>query len=223
MKTIIVANWKMNPITVNEAKKLFLAEKKEGAVICPPFQYIALFKGFNGLGAQDCHWEEKGAYTGEISARMLKNIGVKYVIIGHSERRSHFKETDETINKKLVAALNAGLTPILCVGEKKGEDAYEIIENQLEKDLKGITRKDLNKIIIAYEPVWAIGTGDFCEAYEAKEVLRFIKEKFSNKVLYGGSVNSKISSEYIEVGFNGLLVGGASLNADEFKKIVKNG
>jgi triosephosphate isomerase len=223
-KPLIVANWKMNPVALAEAKELFSAIKKLDAVICPPFCYLSSKIMPSGakfrLGAQNCHWEEKGAYTGEISPKMLKSLGVEYVIIGHSERRIHFQETDEIINKKLKAALQSALIPILCVGEKKGEDANLIIENQINNDLKDIAQDDARKIIIAYEPVWAIGTGDFCESKIAETALRLIKIKVNTKVLYGGSVNSKISADYLRVGFDGLLVGGASLNAEEFAKIV---
>jgi len=222
MKSLIIANWKCNPTTLVEAKKLFNQVKNTDAIICVPFVYISELKS-NNLCAQNCFWAESGPYTGEVSPKMLKDSGIKYVIIGHSERRIYFEETDEMINKKLKAVLNAGLIPILCIGDKKGESAEKIIDKQLKKDLKGIAPKKLNKIIIAYEPVWAIGTGDFCEKNQAKKALRFIKSKLKNKILYGGSVNSKIAKNYIDVGFDGLLVGGASLNADEFIKIVKNG
>ena len=228
MKKIIIANWKMNPPTIKEAKQLFKGvfnaikkTKKVDVLISAPFVWLPFFKKAK-LCAQNCFWEEKGPYTGEISPKMLKNLGVEYVIIGHSERRNCLGETDEIVNKKLKSALNAELIPILCVGEKKGEDAEIIIENQLEKDLDKISEEDKNKIIIAYEPVWAIGTGDFCEQYKAQEALKFIKSKIDNKVLYGGSVDSKIAKNYIDVGFDGLLVGGASLKADEFIKIIKN-
>ena len=223
-KPLIVANWKMNPATRDEAKKLFAGVKKLDAVVCPPSCFLdskILPSGVKfALGAQNCHWEEKGPFTGEISPKTLKELGIEYVIIGHSERRAHFYETDEMINKKLKAALNSGLIPILCIGEKEGEDAKAVIEKQINEDLKGIT--DIGKIIIAYEPVWAIGTGNFCEPQKAKTVLDLIKEKINNRILYGGSVNSKISADYIKVGFDGLLVGGASLDAEEFSKIVKN-
>jgi len=226
MKKLIIGNWKCNPATLTEAKKLFNAVKKLDAIICPPFCYLdAKIRPAGAkftLGAQNCHWEEKGAYTGEISSKMLKSLDVKYVIIGHSERRIHFQETDEIINKKLKSALKLGLIPILCIGEKEGEDAKSVVDKQLGEDLNGIIDTDIKKIVIAYEPVWAIGTGNFCEPQKAKEVLGLIKRKITNKVLYGGSVNSKISADYIKVGFDGLLVGGASLNAEEFAKIVKN-
>lgn len=174
------------------------------------------------LGAQNCHWEEKGAFTGEISPKTLKELGVEYVIIGHSERRIHLQETDEMINKKLKAALKFGLIPILCIGEKENEDAKLIVEKQLNEDLKDAADNEIKKIILAYEPVWAIGTGNFCDPQKAKKVLELIKEKLDNRVLYGGSVNSKISGDYLKIGFEGLLIGGASLDAEEFIKIIEN-
>lgn len=201
MKKLIIANWKSNPTSKAEAKKLFNAVKKTKAIICPPFPYLSVFK-YNFLCAQDC-----------LSPKKLKDLGVKYVIIGHSERRA-LGETEEIIEKKLKAALKAGLIPILCVGEKKGENAKKVINKQLKKNLKGV--------IIAYEPVWAIGTGNFCSANKANKVREFIKEKLDNKILYGGSVNSKIAKDYLKIGFDGLLIGGASLDAEEFRKIAKN-
>jgi triosephosphate isomerase len=212
MKKIIIGNWKMNPNSLAEAKRLFDAVKKTKAVICPPFVYLSKFK-YKFLGAQDCFWEQGGAYTGEVSPKMLRDLGVKYVIIGHSERRA-LGETEEIIEKKLRAVLKVGLIPILCVGEKKGENARKVINKQLNGNLKGV--------IIAYEPIWAIGTGNFCSAEKANKIREFIKQKIDNKILYGGSVNSKIAKDYIDVGFDGLLVGGASLDAKEFIKIVKN-
>ena len=237
MKLLIVANWKCNPTTIAEAKKLLgemvksIGKTENNVVICPPFLYLPELIDFVRkeadlsrieFGAQDCFWVESGPYTGEVSPSILKDSGVKYVIIGHSERRIHFNETDEMINKKLKSALSVGLIPILCIGEKGGEIVNQVIENQLNQDLDGITEKELNEIIIAYEPVWAIGTGDFCEPAKAAETLKFIKSKIKNKLLYGGSVTSKISRDYIDVGYDGLLVGGASLKADEFISIVKN-
>ena len=211
----------MNPDSIKEAKKLFNAVKKTKAIICPPFVYLPFLK-YKFLGAQNCHYEQSGAYTGEVSPKMLKDLGCKYVIIGHSERRKYFKETDEIINKKLKAGLKTGLIPILCIGEKRGKNPKRVINNQLKTDLKGINKKDLKKIIIAYEPVWAIGTGDFCPIEKAKKAREFVEEKLNNKILYGGSVNSKIARDYIKVGFDGLLVGNASLDAKEFIRIVKN-
>ncbi len=221
MKPLIIANWKCNPRTLVEARELFNKVKKTNAIICPPFVYLSEFN-YKPLGAQNCLWEESRPYTGEISPKMLKDLGARYVIIGHSERRNYFKETDMIINKKLNAALKAGLKPILCIGEKKGENPEKIINSQLNKDLRGITKKDRRKIIIAYEPVWAIGTGNFCQPQKARKALLFIKNRFAGRILYGGSVNSKISGDYTKAGFDGLLVGGASLNSKEFIKITKN-
>ena len=198
---LIVANWKSNPKTLAQAKKLFNAVKETNAVICPPFPYLSLFK-YKFLCAQDY-----------LSPKKLKDLGIKYVIIGHSERRA-LGETEEVIEKKLRAALKAGLIPILCVGEKKGENAKRVVTKQLKKNLKNT--------IIAYEPVWAIGTGNFCSANKANKVREFIKEKLDNKILYGGSVNSKIAKDYLKIGFDGLLIGGASLDVEEFRKIAKN-
>jgi len=228
MKPLIIANWKCNPKTTKIAEGLFnkvkngiKTIKKAEVVIAPPFVWLPILKGMV-LAGQDCVWEECGPYTGEISPQMLESFGVRYIIVGHSERRIHFKETDEMINRKLKAVLKAGLRPVLCIGEKKGENAYKIINKQLKIDLKGISGKDSKNIIIAYEPVWAIGTGDFCQPGKAKKALVFIKKKINTGILYGGSVNSKIAKSYIKVGFDGLLVGGASLNAEEFIKIAKN-
>ena len=240
MKPLIVANWKMNPTSLAETKRLFNSVKngikkikKAEVVICPPFVYLSTFsqqyrrlvRGTVRLGGQDCFWEEKGAFTGEVSPAMLKNLGCEYVIIGHSERRRYFQETDEMINKKIKAALKVKLKPILCVGEteeeRKNGKAEEILKRQIEKDLKEIESFNL---IIAYEPVWAIGTGNSCGAGEAQNIKNFISGIIpSVKILYGGSVNSGNSKEYIkEAGFGGLLVGGASLDAEEFSKIIKS-
>lgn len=247
---LIVGNWKMNPQNslqvenllqdIKNEMKNFSFEQKE-VVICPPFIYLSnvqhLLSNDVKLGAQNCFWEEKGAFTGEISPLQLKNLNVKYVIIGHSERRQYLGETDEMIAKKLKAVLEARLSPILCIGETKeereAEKTAEILKHQLENNLKeAISYKiQTNKLIIAYEPVWAIGTGDFCEANEALSNLLFIKKQLLKlfpknlaekiKILYGGSVDSKIAKDYINVGFDGLLVGGASLRAGEFVKILK--
>ena len=229
MKPLIIANWKMNPLTPKEAKALFDAVKKGAkgpeVVICPPFVYLPLLKGLP-LGAQNCSWEEKGAYTGEISPLMLKEMGVDYVIIGHSERRKYFGETDEQINKKISKALAAGLKVIFCIGETEAERSSgkknEVLERQIKTGLSGINNQE--NISVAYEPVWAIGTGNNCSVQETKESIDFIR-KFvpESRILYGGSVNGENSGPYIkEAGANGLLVGGASLKADEFIKIVKS-
>ena len=204
-KTLIVANWKMNPVSLAEAKKLYNSVKKDvkniktaEIIVCPPFIYLDSLKA---NGAQDCFWEEKGAFTGEISFLMLKKMKIKYVIIGHSERRKHFQETKEMTVKKIKAALSVGLKPILCIDKI----------SQIPEGIK--------EIIIAYEPLFAIGTGKPCSAEKAKKIRKKIK---FNQVLYGGSVNSQNAVNYIKkAGFQGLLVGGASLNSKEFIEIVK--
>ena len=204
MKPLIVANWKCNPITLKEAEALFNAVKNAGAIICPPFIYLSVLKA---NGAQDLFWEDSGPYTGEVSALMLKNMGVKYVIIGHSERRKHFKETNEMIEKKLQAALRVGLKPILCVDKI----------SQIPKDFKNI--------IIAYELPSAIGTGKACSLERARKMRLGIQKIVGAKtpILYGASVNSQNAQDFIKkAGFQGLLVGGASLNPKEFIDIVKN-
>ena len=181
------------------------------------------------------HWEEKGAYTGEISGDMLSKMGVEYVIIGHSERRAYFAETDETVNKKIKSALNYNLKPIVCVGESLEQRetgvAKEIITKQTELALDGIDAKDLEKIIIAYEPIWAIGTGKTATKEDANESIKWIREKIVEKygqqvadgviIQYGGSVKSSNAKELFEMSdIDGGLVGGASLDAEEFAKIV---
>ena len=235
MEKIIIANWKCNPVTSKEAMELFMGvingigKTKNEVVICPPFLYLPRLamlvnkKTNIELGSQDCFWAEKGPFTGEVSPAILKDLKIKYVIIGHSERRINFSETDEMINKKLRAALDAGLIPILCIGEKKGENAEEIVGNQLGLDTEGINENDLKKIIIAYEPVWAISTsgGEICSPEYAKKMLEFIKQRFNGKIIYGGSVDSKIINDYLGVGYGGALVGGASLKVDEFINTVR--
>lgn len=208
-KPLIVANWKCNPTTLKGAKLLFDSVKKGikniknvEVVICPPFVYLPILRA---NGAQDVFYQEKGAYTGEISALMLKNLGVEYVIVGHSEKRKYQKETDEIIKKKLKAALAAGLKPILCVDKI----------SQLPKNIKG-------GFIVAYEPLFAIGTGKACSPERAKKMRLAIK-KINVPVLYGGSVNSQNAKDYIaKAGFQGLLVGGASLDPKEFIQLVKS-
>ncbi len=239
MKTLIAANWKLNPSTEKEAKKLFGAVKRgvknvknTEVVICPPFVYLPLFKGLT-LGAQNVFYKEKGAFTGEISPLMFKDLKVKYVIVGHSEVRKYLNETNEIINKKIKAVLAVKLNPILCVGENENENKSEILEKQIREGLKTISSKDAKNIVIAYEPVWAIGTGKNCSSEETMSSILFIKSiitKLYNrglsdkiKILYGGSVTSKNSDSYIkEAGANGLLVGGASLDPEEFVRIVKS-
>jgi len=235
MKTLIVANWKMNPSTLEGAKLLFEAVKKEvknikkvEIVICPPFTFLSNIQypiSNIKLGAQDCFWEKKGAFTGEISPLMLKDLGCQYVIIGHSERRKYQQEKDSMIYKKIEAALKRGLKPILCI------DKISQIPNFLRKRGGRRSRsplrpkKDLGGVIIAYEPLFAIGTGKPCSIEKAKKMRLLILRNLNKNlpVLYGGSVNSQNARDYIEKAkFQGLLVGGTSLNAQEFIKLVKN-
>lgn len=245
MKTFIVANWKMNPDSAVKAERLFDMVEKEikkikdiknaEVVICPPFVYLeSIIKNLEPgieLGAQDCHWEQEGAYTGEVSPKMLKDLGCSRVIVGHSERRKYLGETNEMVNKKLLAAFKASLKPVLCVGEKEGEEMGLLVEKQLVEGLRNINRGQMQDLIIAYEPVWAIGTGNPCKPNDALKATLFIRQVLSKlynrklaeeiPIIYGGSVNSKNAKDYMEVGMNGLLPGGASLNATEFVNIVK--
>lgn len=228
----------MNPQSYLEAEDLVkniingIEDTKDvSIVVCPPFTWVTDFshknKSFVSFGAQNVFYEDKGAYTGEISAQMLKNSNVEYVIIGHSERRKYFGETNEIINKKVKKALEVGLKVIFCIGETEEErnagKKNEILETQIKEGLFGID--NLEDISVAYEPVWAIGTGNNCSVEETKETVEYIRKfvKPETKILYGGSVKSDNSGAYIkEAGANGLLVGGASLNAEEFVKIVKS-
>ncbi len=232
MKPLIAANWKMNPVLQKEAENIFEGIKKgvknatSEVVVCPPFIYLEKLKGL-ALGAQNIYFEEKGAFTGEISGEMLRDLGVEYVIIGHSERRKYFGETDETVNKKIKKALEFGLKIIFCIGETAEErDAgkkNEVLQRQIQQGLKDVV--DIENVNVAYEPVWAIGTGNNCSVQETKESIDFIRKfvKQDTRILYGGSVKSENSGEYIKsAGANGLLVGGSSLNAEEFVKIVKS-
>lgn len=246
MKPLIVANWKMNPKTLTEANKLFDSvrnglrnNKKVDVVICPPFIYLEGLKRDSKLkiGAQDCFWEKAGAFTGEISADMLEKSGCRYVIIGHSERRRYLKESDSIINKKIKAALDGKLKPILCVGETKEEKSKgkfsTLIGTQIEKGLKRIPQTQINEVVIAYEPIWAIGTGKACQPVHVKITNLFIRKvitrlynrKISEKipVLYGGSINRENAIDYLKKSeMKGLLIGGASLKAEEFIKIVRD-
>ena len=206
------------------------APENREVVLCVPFTDLTIVnKSLHGnrirLGAQNVHWEDFGAYTGEISASMLTEMGVRYVIVGHSERRQYFGETDETVNLRLKAAQSSGLIPILCVGETKLQrDAGETeqkIDLQLERDLVGI---DQTKLVIAYEPIWAIGTGETCEVNEANRVIGLIRDRLTDSgvtILYGGSVKpSNIDEIMAQPQIDGVLVGGASLAASDFAGIV---
>jgi triosephosphate isomerase len=177
------------------------------------------------LGAQNIHWEDKGAYTGEIAGEMLTEIGISYVIVGHSERRQYFGDTDETVNLRLLAAQRHGLIPIFCVGETKAQrdvgETENVIINQLKKGLINVNQ---NNLIIAYEPIWAIGTGDTCESKEANRVIGLIRDNLQNKnvsIQYGGSVKpDNIDEIMAQPEIDGALVGGASLVASDFARIV---
>ena len=236
-KIVIAGNWKMYKTRAESLEFLqgFMScltetpEERE-VVLCVPFTSLAvLSKNLHGsrirLGAQNVHWQESGAFTGEISGPMLSELGVRYVIVGHSERRQYFGETDETVNLRLKAAQKYDLIPILCVGETKQQrDAGETeahIFSQLEKDLVGV---DQQTLVIAYEPIWAIGTGDTCEAKEANRVIGLIRSKLTNPdvpIQYGGSVKPEnIDEVMVMAEIDGVLVGGASLEARSFDRIV---
>ncbi len=204
--------------------------KDRETVLCVPFTDLnVLSKNLHGslirLGAQNVHWEETGAYTGEISGLMLDEIGVSYVIVGHSERRQYFGETDQTVNLRLKAAQKYGITPILCVGETKQQrDAFEtesIITDQIKQALVDV---DQNNLVIAYEPIWAIGTGDTCEVSEANRVIGLIRSLLSNQnvsIQYGGSVKpNNVDDIMAQPEIDGALVGGASLESQSFARIV---
>ena len=234
--------------TINDGRDLVNSLKRElydiegiDTVICPPYTlltYLADMLSFSNimLGAQDVHWEDEGAYTGEISAKMLKDAGCHYVIIGHSERRQYFAETNETVNKKTRAALANGLVPIVCVGETLSEreegKTFDIVKEHIQKGLSGFNTDEILEIIIAYEPVWAIGTGKTATPEQAQEVHLFIRKLLSEqwtqvaadqiRIQYGGSVKpDNIAALMSQEDIDGALVGGASLNSDSFVSIVK--
>ena len=244
-KKVIAGNWKMNMLPdaairfIDELTPLVKNTENE-VVLCVPYTdlFYSLLAAQNTnikIGAQNMHWEESGAYTGEVSGKMLKSIGVEYVIIGHSERRQYFAETDETVNKKLHAAFKYGLKPIVCVGEtleeREAGKAEEIITSQTEKALEGLSDKQVENTIIAYEPIWAIGTGKTATKEDANDAIKSIRNKISNIygqmvaerviIQYGGSVKSSNAKELFTMSdIDGGLVGGASLKSDEFAKIV---
>ncbi|MDR2267542.1 MAG: triose-phosphate isomerase [Christensenellaceae bacterium] len=245
-KPIIAGNWKMN-FTPKQTKKFVeeLAPLIEGVecdvVICAPFtDLVALRVATRGtrikVGAQNVHWAKSGAYTGEISAEMLKAMDVKYVIIGHSERRQYFGETDVTVNMRLRATLEAGLRAIVCVGEtlqeRDGDLTNEILSRQVKCALKDIDEVSLRRVVIAYEPVWAIGTGKTATAQEAEDSISYIRKTIRRlynsslataiRIQYGGSMNSKNVAELMAMeSIDGGLIGGASLKAEEFAKVIK--
>jgi triosephosphate isomerase len=247
MRTKIVAgNWKMNK-TASETAALIEGIKKETAgithvevVVCPPFTDLkdaaAACAGSNvKLGAQNIHWEASGAYTGEISAAMLKDLGVTHVIIGHSERRQYFGETDETVNKRTKAALDAGLVPLVCVGETLAERDNGQMESVVVRQTKaGLAGLDISKVVVAYEPVWAIGTGRTATPEQAQEVHALIRRTLAEmagaavaetvRIQYGGSMKPDNAKELMgKPDIDGGLIGGAALKADTFAAIIKAG
>jgi triosephosphate isomerase len=225
---LVVGNWKMNPNSPKKAKEIFekieskVKNLKSEIVICPPFLYLPILKPKIKnlkLGAQNIFWEEKGAFTGEISAKMIKSFGAKYVILGHVERKKYFSEKIWMIKKKMETAQKENLKPIICIGEmKKIKDPKKI----LKKEVIALIEKTKKLPIFAYEPCWAVGSKRPCPPKRAKEILDFLKKFLKTKILYGGSVNPKIAKDYIKAGFDGLLVGSLSLNPDQFSKIIKS-
>jgi triosephosphate isomerase len=244
-KPIIAGNWKMNK-TLKEAlemvEELKPMVKEAGCevVVCPPFvclgQVADAVKGSNiKVGAQNMHYEESGAYTGEVSPAMLRELNIEYVIIGHSERRQYFNDTDETVNKKVKAALKHSLIPIVCCGEslEEREDGItrDVLSRQIRKGLKGFSEENIEKIIVAYEPIWAIGTGRTATDEQANEAIAYIRSVIAEmyggetadkvRIQYGGSVKpSTIKAQMEQSDIDGALVGGASLNASDFAGIV---
>lgn len=243
---IIAGNWKMyktveeTGIFIEQFKQLIGDNTACEVVLCPPFTSLAALKANTAgtkiaLGAQNMHWETQGAYTGEISPAMLVAAGCKYVILGHSERREYFAESDEQINRKIKAALASGLVPILCVGEKLAQredgSTRQVVRTQLEGCLQGIEGRDIGRIIIAYEPVWAIGTGKTASSQDAEEVIAYIRGVVSElagqeaaeavRIQYGGSVKPENIRDLMAMpNIDGALVGGASLEASSFARIV---
>lgn len=245
-KAIIAGNWKMNK-TPDEARALveelipLVADAECEVVVCPPFVDLCpvskAIKGTNiHLGAQNIHWAKSGAFTGEISADMLKKFGVEYAIVGHSERRQYFGETDATVNMRAKAALENGISPIICVGEsleqrERGE-TDEFVASQVRGALEGISADDARRVVIAYEPIWAIGTGRTATAEMAEETITVIRKTlrsiFGNdaaetvRIQYGGSMNPQNAASLMAMeNIDGGLIGGASLKAEDFSKVVK--
>ncbi|WP_427705228.1 triose-phosphate isomerase [Staphylococcus sp. Mo2-6] len=248
-KPIIAGNWKMNK-TVQEAKDFVNAlptlpdTKEVESVICAPaIQLDALVTLVNDgkaqglqIGAQNAYFEDNGAFTGETSPAALADLGVKYVVIGHSERREIFKETDEDINKKAHAVFNHGMTPIICVGETDEEresgKANEVVGNQVKKAVEGLSEDQLQQVVIAYEPIWAIGTGKSSTSEDANEMCAFVRETVAElssqtvadatRIQYGGSVKPNNIKEYMaQSDIDGALVGGASLKVDDFVQLLE--
>ncbi|RDY24389.1 triose-phosphate isomerase [Romboutsia maritimum] len=244
-KPIIAGNWKMHK-TIKEALEFVNDVKGKvnntdvEAVICAPFTLLKDLKeatqGTNiKIGAQNMHFEEKGAFTGEISPLMLKELDMDYVVIGHSERRQYFNETNEAVNKKVLKALEVKIDPIVCVGEtleqREANQTKDICKVQVEEGLKNVANEDLHKVVIAYEPIWAIGTGKTATAQQANEVISYIREVVTGvygkeladkvRIQYGGSVKpSNVSEIMNQSDIDGALVGGASLKSSDFIELV---
>lgn len=248
-RKVVAGNWKMNmnlsgTIELISAIKneLSKSDSKSEVIVCPPFTSletaVTVVKGSSiKVGAQNMHYESDGAFTGEISADMLKSVGCEYVILGHSERRTLFGESDEMINKKVKKALSSGLKPIFCVGEtleeRESNLTEKVVEKQVKNGLSGISESELSELIIAYEPVWAIGTGKTASPEQAQEVHKFIRnlisKLYSNNladnlvIQYGGSVKPDNAEElFSQPDIDGGLIGGASLKADSFISIVNS-
>ncbi|MDV2582032.1 triose-phosphate isomerase [Alkalibacillus haloalkaliphilus] len=248
-KPIIAGNWKMHKLAGEGARflmdlreKLPAAEKVD-TVVCSPYIHLPLLteaaRDFPvSVGAQNMHFEDSGAFTGEVSPEMLKDILVEYVIIGHSERREMFGETDESVNKKTKAAFNHELTPIVCVGEsleqRENDETFTFVEQQVKNGLDGLTEEQLKQVVIAYEPIWAIGTGETATSEEANDVCAYIRQVLKDtysedvaqavRIQYGGSVKPANIDELLSKSdIDGALVGGASLEEDSFLKLVEAG
>ncbi|MBI5415688.1 MAG: triose-phosphate isomerase [Candidatus Omnitrophica bacterium] len=247
-RPVIAGNWKLNNTTKQAAELVTLLKRDLGdvtevdIVVCPVFTALSvmadiLMESNIAIGAQNLYWEDSGAFTGEVSAPLLKEIGVQYVIIGHSERRQYFGETNQTVNKKIRAALTHGLIPIVCVGEvleeRESNKTFDVIQSQCKDSLAGLGAEEMKKIIIAYEPVWAIGTGRTATPAQAQEVHHFIRELLFKgwgeevaqtlRIQYGGSVKPENIAELMaQPDIDGALVGGASLKAEAFVQVVKN-
>jgi triosephosphate isomerase len=248
MRTPIIAgNWKLNKtsheaiVLVSELKREIVDVQGVDVVLCPPFTALGdvadtLTDTNIALGAQNIFWEDAGAFTGEISGPMLKDLGVTYVIVGHSERRQYFYETNETVNKRLRAALRHGITPIVCVGEnlaqRESNKTFDVIKDHCEGSLSGLSAEEMKKVVLAYEPVWAIGTGKTATPMQAQEVHVFIRQLLgkmfdietasSVRIQYGGSVTpDNVALLMSQADIDGALVGGASLKALSFAAIVK--
>lgn len=251
-KNIVAGNWKMN-MTLQDGLALvseitnMVQDEVTGSdvqvVICPPFPFLsAIGKQLPAssqfhLGAQNCHQKESGAFTGEVSAKMLQSVGVEYVILGHSERRQYFREDDDLLSQKLKAALAAGLKPIFCVGEsletREADETFKYIEKQLKDGLFHLSNEEFEQVVIAYEPIWAIGTGKTATSAQAQEVHAFIREQIARAydaeaalnttILYGGSANAQNARElFSQPDVDGGLIGGASLKSRDFTEIIKS-